>query len=196
MNFLGHFYLSQHEPELIVGNFVADHVKGKKYLDYPAKISEGIMMHRYIDHYTDGHPLVRQGRQRLFDKYRHFSGVIIDMYYDHFLASLWEQYSQYSLATFANTIYNTIEAHLHILPERSKFLFPHMKSGNWLLRYATTEGLGQSLTGMSKRLHHHSKLELATEDLLEYYQEFKEEFEQFIVDIREQFDRWQAPSKA
>jgi len=77
MNFLGHFYLSQDDPELIVGNFIADYVKGKKYQDYPSGISKGIMMHRNIDHFTDSHHLVRNGRKRLFDKYRHYSGVII-----------------------------------------------------------------------------------------------------------------------
>ena len=65
MNFLGHFYLSQHDPELLVGNFIADYVKGKRYLDYPPKISEGIMMHRQIDHFTDTHEMVKKGRKRL-----------------------------------------------------------------------------------------------------------------------------------
>ena len=85
MNFLGHFYLSQSNPELVVGNFIADFVKGNKYIDYPDKIAEGIMMHRHIDYYTDHHPKVSKGRKRLFGTYRHYSEVIMDMYYDHFL---------------------------------------------------------------------------------------------------------------
>ena len=187
MNFLGHFYLSYPDPELLVGNFIADYVKGKKYLDYPDKISEGIMMHRQIDFFTDQHPMVKQGRKRLFDKYRHYSGVIIDMYYDHFLANLWGDYSNDSLDVFANNIYKTIESYWDHLPQKSQYLFPYMKSGNWLLRYANTEGIGQSLNGMSRRLNNNSKLDQAVYQLHEFYQEFRLEFQEFIIDIRKEF---------
>ncbi len=188
MNFLGHFYLSHHDPDLLVGNFIADFVKGKKYLDYPQKISEGIMMHRHIDDYTDRHELVRRGKKRLFSKYRHYSGVIIDMYYDHFLSNLWSDYSEYSLSSFSARIYETIENNFSILPERSQFLFPYMKNGNWLLRYGTTEGIGQSLTGMSKRINHDSMLDESINELHEYYEVFKVEFQQFIIEIKNHFD--------
>lgn len=188
MNFLGHFYLSHHDPDLLVGNFIADFVKGKKYLDYPSKIAKGIMMHRKIDEFTDRHTLVRQGKKRLFGKYRHYSGVIMDMYYDHFLASLWDDYSEHKLSSFSAQVYETIENHFSILPERSQFLFPYMKNGNWLLRYASTEGIGQSLTGMSKRINHDSKLDESVHELHEYYDMYKVEFQQFIIDIKAHFE--------
>lgn len=188
MNFLGHFYLSNDDPNLIVGNFIADFVKGKKYLDYPSKISEGIMMHREIDYYTDRHSMVRKGRKRLFEKYRHYSGVIIDMYYDHYLASLWSEYSMISLSTFAEHIYNTIEEYWEYLPAKSQFLFPYMKSGNWLVRYATTDGIGQSLTGMSRRLNNNSQLDQSIHQLHEFYDDFEEEFKEFIVEIKQHFN--------
>ena len=187
MNFLGHFYLSKNDPDLIVGNYIADFVKGKKFMEYPSRISEGIMMHREIDHYTDRHQMVRSGRKRLFGKYRHYSGVIIDMYYDHYLAKLWQNYSQDSLSSFAEDIYNTIEANWSNLPAQSKYMFPYMKSGNWLLRYASTKGIGQSLDGMSRRLNNNSKLEQAVHQLHEFYEDFQEEFEEFIIDIKRQF---------
>lgn len=188
MNFLGHFYLSLNDPDLIVGNFIADFVKGNKYSAYPERISEGILMHRKIDHYTDRHQMVRVGRKRLFEKFRHYSGVIIDMYYDHYLASLWNNYSRESLESFAESIYQTIELHWSILPSQSKYMFPFMKNGNWLVRYATTEGIEQSLNGMSQRLNNNSKLELAAHHLHLHYDAFQEEFEAFIIDIKKQFN--------
>ena len=187
MNFLGHFYLSQDDPDLLIGNYIADFVKGKKYMEYPDKISTGIMMHRHIDYFTDQHRLVKHGRKRLFGKYRHYSGVIIDMYYDHYLASLWQDYSSDSLNAFSTKIYEIIEDNWDHLPERSQFMFPYMKSGNWLLRYASTEGIGQSLNGMSRRLNNNSKLDQAVHQLHEYYDDFREEFQEFIVDIKNQF---------
>ena len=188
MNFLGHFYLSHSDPDLLIGNFIADFVQGKKYMDYPHKISEGIMMHRQIDYFTDRHKMVRQGRKRLFGKYRHYSGVIIDMYYDHFLASLWDDYSEDPLDTFANRMYKTIEENWDSLPPESQYMYPYMKNRNWLLSYASTEGIGQSLTGMSKRIIHDSKLDEAIHELHEYYEVFKLEFQQFIIEIKAHFD--------
>lgn len=188
MNFLGHFYLSKDDPELIVGNFIADYVKGKKYLDFPEGISTGIMMHRNIDHFTDSHQMVRNGRKRLFSKYRHYSGVIIDMYYDHFLANLWTAYSDEKLSAFADFIYETIEAYWDQLPLQARHMFPYMKSGNWLLRYATTDGIGQSLNGMSRRLNNNSKLEQASEQLVEFYYDFESEFKEFIVEAKNHFN--------
>lgn len=183
MNFLGHFYLSQHDAELVVGNFIADFVKGKKYLDYPPAIAEGIRMHREIDFYTDSHVMVKKGRTRLFEYYRHYSGVIMDMYYDHYLAAFWEQYSRVSLEKFSEQIYEVIAEYKELLPEKSRFMFPYMRRDNWLLRYATTEGIDRSLTGMARRLDNGSKLEQAIAQLHEYYDEYAAEFQSFMSDI-------------
>lgn len=187
MNFLGHFYLSQGNNEHVVGNFIADFVKGKRYLDYPDGISEGIMMHREIDHFTDNHPMVKTGRKRLFPKYRHYSGVIIDMYYDHYLANLWNEYSNSTLGSFADDMYKIIEDNWKYLPDHSQYMFPYMKEGNWLLRYESTEGIGRSLTGMSRRLNNGSKLDQAVQQLRDFYTEFRDEFRSFIVDIKRNF---------
>ncbi len=189
MNFLGHFFLSHHDQDLLVGNFIADAVKGKKYLDYPENIAKGIMMHRQIDHFTDNHKMVRQGRKRLFPAYRHFAGVIMDMYYDHLLATDWMRYSDLSLEDFAENVYGIIESYWQYLPERSRYMFPYMKSGNWLVKYATTEGIDRSLTGMAKRLNNNSKLEHAIDQLNEHYELLKPEFDFFMHDLKLEFDR-------
>jgi len=187
MNFLGHFYLSQGDPNLIVGNFIADFVKGNKFTDYPSAISQGIMMHREIDYYTDRHRMVRKGRRRLFADYRHYSGVIIDMFYDHYLANLWADYSMDPLNKFANYIYGVIEENWEYLPPGSQYMFPYMKSGNWLMRYATIEGIGKSLNGMAHRLNNNSGLDNSIHQLHEFYDEFLFEFQEFIIDVKKQF---------
>ncbi|MCK5467827.1 MAG: acyl carrier protein phosphodiesterase, partial [Cyclobacteriaceae bacterium] len=90
--------------------------------------------------------------------------------------------------TFADRIYKTIEENWKYLPVKSQYLFPYMKNGNWLLRYASTEGIGQSLTGMSKRINHDSKLDEAIHELHQFYDTFKLEFQQFIIEIKSHFD--------
>ena len=89
MNYLAHVYLSGTDQDLSIGNFIADHVKGKAYLDYPDSIQRGILLHRKIDHFTDSHPLFKKNVSLLFPQYRHYSRVIVDMFFDHVLAVHW-----------------------------------------------------------------------------------------------------------
>jgi len=85
MNFLAHIYLSGQDELIKIGNFMADTVKGKNYQNYPKKLKIGILLHRFIDSYTDSHVVFRQTTKRLHPNYGHYSGVLADMFYDHFL---------------------------------------------------------------------------------------------------------------
>jgi acyl carrier protein phosphodiesterase len=93
MNFLAHIYLSGDNDLLKIGNFMADSIRGHHYEDYPTEIRKGILLHRAIDSFTDMHPIYRQSKHRLHEKYGHYSGVIMDIFYDHFLAKNWNKYS-------------------------------------------------------------------------------------------------------
>ena len=102
MNFLAHLYLSGDNPKVKVGNFIGDFVKGKNLKDrFEADIARGIGLHREIDWFTDTHSIVKQSKDRLRPKYRHYSGVIVDIFYDHFLAKNWDRYSKQLLPDFA-----------------------------------------------------------------------------------------------
>jgi acyl carrier protein phosphodiesterase len=183
MNFLGHFYLSDHEAGLVVGNFIADFVKGSRYKEYPADIARGIVMHREIDTYTDSHPAARISKKRLFAKYRHYSSVIVDLFYDHFLAKNWQNYSKTPLEEYSRQIYQLIELRWDILPPASRYMFPYMKNHDWLVRYAKPEGIDRSLKGLARRTLHPSRMEEAAGDLLAWEQQFEEEFTEFFPDI-------------
>src|SRR5688572_23493915 len=100
MNFLAHLYLSGDFDELMIGNFMADFVKGKPSPSIHPQIVKGIELHRQIDTYTDTHPIVKASKVRLQPTYRKYAGVIVDMYYDHFLAIHWQKYSSVSLHEF------------------------------------------------------------------------------------------------
>ncbi|MGF1636622.1 MAG: ACP phosphodiesterase [Cyclobacteriaceae bacterium] len=187
MNFLGHFFLSPDHPEQIVGNFMADFVKGKKFLDYPQGIAEGIMIHRSIDHFTDTHPSFLQSKRKFFENYRHFSGVITDMVYDHLLARYWQMFHVEPLEVFAERMYATISPFKNILPEGSLMTFTYMRKNNWLVNYAHKEGLTRSLKGLSRRIPYDINLENAVVDLEIAYNQYFEEFKNFIVDARLKF---------
>ena len=119
MNFLAHIYLSGDDDMITIGNFMADGIKGKKYLKYPEGIQKGILIHRWIDSYTDSHTITKQSTKRLHAKYGHYSGVIVDILYDHFLAKNWHQYHEQSLETYVDDFYELLKTHHHLLTSRT-----------------------------------------------------------------------------
>jgi len=185
MNFLAHAYLSGDNPKLMVGNFIGDFVKGKQYEVFETDIAKGVLLHRLIDEYTDNHEIVLKSKKRLRKKYRHYSGVIVDVAYDHFLAKNWSTYSNTGLLEFTLDVYKTLDDHNSILPERMRFMLGYMKRDNWLFHYSKLEGINRALTGMSKRTKFDSKMEQAVEDIKKDYNLFFEEFSEFFPDIQE-----------
>lgn len=185
MNFLAHIYLSNNEDQVTIGNFIADGIRGKRYKKYPIGIQKGILLHRHIDTFTDAHPTVRQSTKRLHKNYGHYSGVIVDILYDHFLAKNWEQYSKTPLDTYIDSFYDLITAHLDDLPVRIQNMMPHMITGNWLLSYAKIEGIQNVLDGMNRRTKNKSGMHTATVELREFYNEFESEFTAFFAELIE-----------
>jgi acyl carrier protein phosphodiesterase len=181
MNFLAHAYLSGDNEKILVGNFIGDFVKGRLRLkDFDTEIVRGIELHRSIDEFTDNHSIVRRSKDRLRPKYKHYAGVIVDVFYDHLLAVRWDQYHHVPLSKFSDTVYKTIQSFNSILPEGIKYMLPFMVSGNWLLNYSTVEGIGRSLTGMSRRTTFDSKMNEAVTDLKNNYELFEIEFHEFF----------------
>ncbi|WP_431134791.1 ACP phosphodiesterase [Psychroserpens mesophilus] len=183
MNFLAHIYLSGDNDMITIGNFIADAVRGNKYKLLSPEFQVGIKLHRHIDTFTDTHPVVRQSTKRLHKNYSHYSGVIVDILYDHFLAKNWKNYSDIPLETYVDDFYECLQAHFDILPERFQKLMPYMIADNWLLSYAEVEGIQRVLNGMNKRTKNKSGMNLATNELKKYYSEFENEFTLFFKDL-------------
>ncbi|KAB1070343.1 acyl carrier protein phosphodiesterase [Tamlana sp. s12] len=183
MNYLAHIYLSGENELVTIGNFIADGVKGKKYMQFPKEIQTGILLHRHIDTFTDAHPTVRLSTKRLHKKYGHYSGVIVDILYDHFLAKNWQQYSDTPLIEYTENFYNALEAHYDILPLNIQKLLPYMLTDNWLLSYASIEGISRVLDGMNRRTKNRSGMNEAVFELQEYYNEFEAEFSSFFDEL-------------
>lgn len=183
MNFLAHLYLSGNEEELMIGNFIADHVKGKQAMSYSDGIIKGIQLHRQIDTYTDQHPTVLQSKIRLREKYRHYAGVIVDIFYDHFLAVYWQHYSPLTLSQYSTKVYEVIQKYHPILPEKSAMFFQYVQKYDIFEAYSQIEGIHRVLTGMSRRTPFQSGMENASEDLLAHYTLFEQEFKLFFPQL-------------
>ncbi len=183
MNFLAHIYLSFDNEEISVGNFIADSIKGSKYKHLPSKVQKGILLHRAIDTFTDAHPIPRRSSKRLHKNYRHYSRVIVDIFYDHFLAKNWELYSTIPLEEYTDNFYKVLERHKDILPEKTLRMMPYLIEDNWLLSYASVEGISEVLAGMNRRTGYRSNMNLSINELREYYAEFESEFTSFFKEL-------------
>lgn len=183
MNFLAHIYLSFGDNEITIGNFIADSIRGNKYKHLPDRIQKGILLHREIDTYTDSHPIARTSSKRLHKNYSHYSRVIVDIFYDHFLAKNWQQYSDTPLELFVENFYDLLEANISILPDNTKRMIPYMISDNWLLNYAKMDGISRVLSGMNRRTNNKSKMNYAILDLEKDYDAFELEFTDFFKEL-------------
>ncbi|MBC7495425.1 MAG: DUF479 domain-containing protein [Flavobacterium sp.] len=185
MNFLAHIYLSGNDDFIKIGNFMADGIRGKDYLNFSEQIKKGILLHRQIDTFTDAHPIFRTSKHRLHQNYGHYSGVIIDIFYDHFLAKNWKTYSSVNLDDYTKNFYNLIEQHDTFLTLRAKNMMPHMIKNNWLLSYQTISGIEKILIQMDYRTQNLSKMRFSVAELKLYYNEFETEFSLFFAEIIE-----------
>lgn len=183
MNFLAHIYLSGDNDLVKIGNFMADGIHGKNFENFPQEIIKGILLHRAIDTFTDSHPVFRQSTKRLHAQYHHYSGVIVDIFYDHFLAKNWKNYSTQKLAEFTDIFYKSLKNNYIYLTDKTKNLMPYMIAQNWLLNYATIEGISTILSQMDNRTKGKSKMKNAVNELQEFYQEFEMEFTLFFDDL-------------
>tara|TARA_R110002051_G_scaffold325850_2_gene432162 strand:+ start:32740 stop:33324 length:585 start_codon:yes stop_codon:yes gene_type:complete len=185
LNFLAHIYLSGTNELLTIGNFIADGIKGKKYLKYEEGIQRGILIHRWIDTYTDSHPIVKQSTKRLHSKYGHYSGVIVDILYDHFLAKNWKQYHSQELDDYITDFYQLLnDNYSKLTPRIQKMMVPMMEQ-NWLLSYASLEGIETVLYNMSFRIKKRVPMDESIEDLKEHYEAFEEEFTAFFAELED-----------
>ncbi|MGC6403302.1 MAG: ACP phosphodiesterase [Flavobacteriaceae bacterium] len=183
MNYLAHIYLSGDDPGVQIGNFIADGVKGNHYLDYPLDWQKGILLHRSIDGFTDGHPIFKKHARQLFPVHRHYSRVIVDLFYDHFLAANWPQFSTQSLAVFSQRFYQLLTIHQSQLPERFGPLVGAMQKHNWLSQYASLTGLRTILHQMSQRAKFPCAMNDAVDDLEAAYTHYEKDFFSFFSDL-------------
>ena len=183
MNFLAHLYLSQNDTNIMIGNFIADHIRGNHYENFSKEIQQGIFLHREIDTFTDTHEVVRKSKRRLHERYRHYDGVIIDIFYDYFLAKNWSNYSAIPLDLYTDAVNNLFIKISDDLPVKSQNFIKYMLEYDILFNYSNKEGIAKVLNGMNTRTKGKSQMNLAIEDLELLHHELEEDFTLFFKDL-------------
>jgi len=197
MNFLAHAVLSGEQKKILVGNFVGDFIKGRQALmKYDPEIIRGVELHRAIDEFTDVHPIVHESKDRLRATYRHYAGVIVDVFYDHFLARNWSAYHTTRLEDFVADTYRTLKEFTNVLPASFRGMLPYMISGNWLVNYREVSGVHRTLSGMASRTPYESNMEHASKDLEKHYDAFKAEFERFFPELEKFAGEWREDTRS
>jgi len=186
MNYLGHMILSGEDKHILLGNFIGDHISNKTLHHYSLPVQKGIHLHRAIDLYTDSHPKSRALRAVLFDQYRHRSLVILDLFYDHFLAAHFEHFHPLPLSVYVQKVYDTLQQQLDLMPTSAKHYFLAMKKYGWLEGYASTEGIRLVLNQMSKRKNI-DPMGDAVDLLNDDYSYFKDTALEFLEDVIDHF---------
>ncbi len=180
---MAHLFLSGDDEELLIGNFIGDSVKGNDAKNFPEEVQRGILLHRSIDSYTDLHPVVRASVDRLQPTYHKYSAVIMDIFYDHFLAVNWNEYHPSPLQEYADRVYDLLLSTDITLPERAEGFMHYMIYKNILVDYARVEGIGRVLDGMARRAQFESGMEHAVGELEKDYALYENEFRDFFPEL-------------
>ncbi len=167
----------------MVGNFIADTVKGNALKNYDAAIQKGIVLHRFIDTFTDSHEITLQSRERLYPHFGKYAGVVQDVFYDHFLAINWADYHKESLNEYTHFIYLTLGSYRSVFNERAERTFHYMQMQDWLGNYATQEGIHRALTGLSRRASFPSNMEESLPALAQHGEDISNDFKSFFPDL-------------
>ncbi len=184
MNFLAHVFLTKSDTPLMVGNFVADYLKGKKHeLTYPKNVLEGITLHRKIDKFTDKHPLVKKSYQMLKPLQGRYAAVTLDIYYDYFLVKNWKKYTDEDLKAFTQSTYRQLESYMYLYPPFLQKRLPLMIADDWLIKYGQLSGLEFTFSKMVRRVSVPTAFQRAVQDLQDFEMELDEGFNGFFPDL-------------
>ena len=185
MNYLAHLYLSSSTDESLVGSLLGDFVKGDGYNQYSTGIRRAILIHRRVDAYSNAHPVYRRSKRRIHSSYRHTKGILVDLFYDHFLARKWDQYAAGPLPEFTRRVYSALKAHLDILPPRLQSIIPRTAADDWLLAYGDITNIGHALAGLSRRLSRENELHRGLNELRANYADLEGDFQAFFPQLVE-----------
>ena len=184
MNYLAHAYLSFNHPEILLGNMISDFVKGKKRYDYPAGVQLGITLHREIDRFTDEHPAIKNAKEIFRPAYRLYSAALVDVVFDHFLATDKNEFSEKKLEIFTKETYASLNLYIDLFPEKFGFMFPFMKTQDWLYNYRYRWGIEKSLGGVVHRSKYMEESETAFRLFNENYTLLESSYRAFFPEIK------------
>lgn len=181
MNYLAHLFFSKNTQLSLLGNLMGDFAKGNIIELYDNEIVNGVAQHRLIDKYTDNHPIVKISKSRISKQRRRYSGILIDIFYDHYLAKHWHEYSGSDIDTTIKFWHKELSKPLPInIPKRLELVIQDMIKYSWLQSYTTIEGIGYSVNRVAARIKFKNNLNGGAEELTNNYDDLENDFSSFF----------------
>jgi len=187
MNYLAHSFLSNNDHGLLVGNFIADHLHGNHFEHLPSKIVEGIKLHRRIDAFTDSHIKFQESKRFFYNGFEKYSGILVDIYFDHLLAKNYSNYSPVPLDLYCENVYKVYNDHLHVLPESSAGFLKYVLQNNIFSAYSSIAGIEKVLYHLSQRINHGILLNESVNVFSANEENLKKNFDDFFKDAVKEF---------
>lgn len=189
MNYLAHALLSHQDPELLLGNFIADHLRGNDFSAFPEGVIKGIMMHRKIDRFTDEHPLFKKSKRLFYTNYEKYSGILVDIYFDHLLASDFKSFHNEDLKDFSSRIYQVYTNYRELMPNSSLRFLSYLLQNNLYQQYASLDGITRVLSHLSHRIGHQIALQASAGDFTNHEAELRSHFNTFMPELQQHFSK-------
>ena len=187
MNYLAHLFLSHQTPAAITGAMLGDFLKGQPPPQWNAEVRAAIFLHRAIDRYTDAHPAVRACRILMSGERRRFAGILVDVFFDHFLARDWERYHALPLIEFTQRMYRVLLPQRDRFPERLQRVLPWMVRDDWLASYADLRAVEAAVNGIARRFRYPERarsLVGGAQELERNYAVLGQNFAEFFEELR------------
>jgi len=186
LNYLAHVHLSCHSPEAVTGAILGDFAKGRRDREWPAAVQSAVRLHREIDAFTDRHSRVRQSCARVSEPRRRFAGILVDVFYDHFLARHWRRFSPQGLEQFTRRVYDVLWPQRDCFPSRLQRILPYMVGEDWLASYAEVDAVEAAIGGIAWRLRKYERARVlngAIGELLDQYAGLESDFLSFYPEL-------------
>jgi acyl carrier protein phosphodiesterase len=187
MNYLAHAFLSNNNKDLLIGNFIADHVRGNNFKNYPEEIVKGIYLHRQIDTFTDAHALFKTSKRLFYEGFEKYSGVLVDIYFDHLLARDFESYSNIPLKQFSKTVYDIYQQSQSLLPQHSSNFLDYVLKNDIYNSYSLLEGIERVLFHLSQRINRQVRLDRSVPLFSAHEKELQQNFASFFKEAMAEF---------
>lgn len=187
MNYLAHAFLSNNDEELLVGNFIADHLRGNNFTGLSQRVIEGVLLHRKIDSFTDEHVEFKKSKRLFYNGFEKYSGILIDIYFDYFLAKDFSKYASIPLQEFSRKVYKIYTDNHQHLPKTSSRFLEYVIQNNVYLSYSRLEGIETVLNHLSHRIKHHVQLDDSIQLFKKHEAELQNNFDVFFQDAIQHF---------
>lgn len=187
MNYLAHSFLSNNNTDLIIGNFIADHIHGNNFENLSPGIIEGIKLHRKIDAFTDSHQKFKESKRFFYSGFEKYSGILVDIYFDHLLAKNYNNHTTVPLQEYCDNVYSIYSQNKNILPKSSQAFLNYVLQNNIYHAYSTTQGIEQVLFHLSHRINHPVKLHHSMDLFNQNIEQLQNNFELFFKDAVKEF---------